>query len=145
MAEAAEPVKDTGPTTAELLQAHRLQVIDSHLTSTLEDSAVEVCLQASLIACRLAFEGGLFQQALSKGHPFSASAPFTGCRPCTTTEKTRTLLGSSSESSTSAISGLGLRERFTALLDATLPVRALVWQAVPQPVAAQVMQPGSLC
>ena len=39
------PAEPTGPSKAELLQAHRLQVIDSHLSSAMEDSAVEVCLQ----------------------------------------------------------------------------------------------------
>ena len=47
MAEVAEPVEKTGPSVADLLQSHRLQVIDSHLPGALEDSAVEVCLQVA--------------------------------------------------------------------------------------------------
>lgn len=42
---ADQPVQPTGPSKAELLQSHRLKVIDSHFPSVLEDSAVEVCLQ----------------------------------------------------------------------------------------------------
>ncbi|KAK9790120.1 hypothetical protein WJX73_004280 [Symbiochloris irregularis] len=48
MADVAEavPAEPTGPSKAELLQWHRCRVIDSHLSGSMEEAAVEVCLKA---------------------------------------------------------------------------------------------------